>query len=273
MTASRILKSIGGKRRDIFLATNLEPYKLLSSKKRNLGIQWIVNGLTNTGLGDFRPEDMDGLLGPVFNYLFRLDSNLLDKVNQARSILGLEGNPYVGVHVRTGFAGAKFQEPDKNPKLVRQQHSWEEILECAVRTADRLLGNDSLIFLACDSIMVKDIAHRRYGQRIRTIHNKLMQMSSHFDHVDGFDLAGSHNYALVHTCRQWVCNVSRTNVLTFRSQDFIIYRYMDFIAASTLQKRHCCFDTSMVTTVALQLVPSSVHGSNVHERNQESCYL
>ena len=174
--ASKILKSVGGKRRDIYLASNLEPYKLLSSKKRNLGIQWIVNGLKNTGLGDFRPEDMDGLLGPVFNYLFRLDSNLLDKVNQARSILGLEGNPYVGVHVRTGFAGAKFQEPDKNPKLVRQQHSWEEILECAVRTADRLLGNDSLIFLACDSIKVKDIAQKRYGQRIRTLHKKLMHV-------------------------------------------------------------------------------------------------
>ena len=39
-------------------------------------------------------------------------------------------------------------------------------------------------------------------------------------------------------------------------------------------KQHCCFDTSMVTTVALQLVPSSVHGSNVHGRNyQVSCYL
>ena len=174
--ASKIFKSIGDEQQDIFLSTNLEPYKLLSSKKRNLGIQWIVNGLTNTGLGNFRPEDMDGLLGPVFNYLFRLDSNLLDKVNQARSILGLEGNPYVGVHVRTGFAGAKFQEPDANPKLVRDQHSWEKILECGVRTADRLLGNDSLIFLACDSIMVKDIAHRRYGQRIRTIHNKLMHV-------------------------------------------------------------------------------------------------
>ena len=42
----------------------------------------------------------------------------------------------------------------------------------------------------------------------------------------------------------------------------------------TLQKQRCCFDTSMVTTVALQLVPSSVHDSNVHGRNyQVSCYL
>ena len=37
---------------------------------------------------------------------------------------------------------------------------------------------------------------------------------------------------------------------------------------------NCCVDKSMVTTDALQLGSSSVHDSNVHERNyQVSCYL
>ena len=45
---------------------------------------------------------------------------------------------------------------------------------------------------------------------------------------------------------------------------YTLEQHMNLVA---LQKQHCYFDTSMVTTVALQLGPSSVHGGNVHGRN------
>ena len=179
--AFKILMSIGENQTNIFLTTNMEPSRLLtdtwSSKTK-----WIPNGLQKTGLGDFSSEELDELQGQVFSYLFTLDHKLLDEVQHARSVIGLEDTRYVGVHVRTGFVGTEVQEVNYHPKLIRNQDNWEKILKCAVNTADRLLGNDSLIFLACDSNMVKDLAHRRYGHRIRTLNNTLMHVDELPEH-------------------------------------------------------------------------------------------
>ena len=173
--ASKLLMSIREEKQDIFLATNMEPSRLLNETWSSR-ITWIRNGLRKAGLGRFSPEELDELQGQVFNYLFTLDRNLLDEVRHARSVIGLRGTRYVGVHVRTGFAGSKFHETSYHPKLVRNHDNWEKILKCAVSTADRLLGNKSLIFLACDSNLVKDLAHRRYGHRFRTLNSILMHV-------------------------------------------------------------------------------------------------
>ena len=173
--AFEMLKSIGEEQQDIFLSTNMEPHKLLTERWSS-GMKWIFNGLQEGGLGDFTPEDLDELQGLVFKYLFTLDCGLLDDVQHARRALGLERIHYAGVHVRTGFAGTKLQEKNWHPKLIRHQDNWEKILEFAVWTANTLLGNDSLIFLACDSNLVKDLARKRFGHRIRTLNNLLMHV-------------------------------------------------------------------------------------------------
>ena len=171
--ATKILRSIGGGKQNVFLATNLEPHKLLTEKWVS-DAKWVHDGLKEAGLGDLSPEDVDKLQGLVFHYLFTLSHNLLDKVQHARSVLGLEGTRYVAVHVRTGFYGTKHEESEQHSKLIRLHDKWEKILQCAVRTADTFLGRESPIFLACDSNAVKEIARRRYGHRVRTLNTTLM---------------------------------------------------------------------------------------------------
>ena len=47
---------------------------------------------------------LDLLSGELFRYLFRFKRNVVDKVDEIQGQLGINNQPYLAVHVRTGFA-------------------------------------------------------------------------------------------------------------------------------------------------------------------------
>jgi len=159
----------------VIFATNLEPNALMNDTKR-AGQNWIANGLKQFGLDFLSPEELDGIGGIVFRYLFQITSKLLFELSIARGILGLEGQNYTGVHIRTGFAGSPLQEYVDHPKLIRKTEEWEDILKCAVTTADQWLSPSSLIFLATDSYLVKHLAVTKYGSRFHSLENTLVHL-------------------------------------------------------------------------------------------------
>lgn len=168
---------IGSNLTHVVLSTNLEPSSLLDSE-RSGNQNWIRAGLSWSGLSHLTPTDLDDTVGVIFRYLFTLRSELWAEVQSAKAALGLlPPVPYVALHLRTGFAGMEHHaELVRHPKLEHNVSVWHSDLECAMRTADTYLGNDSVVFLATDSNLVKDLALARYGARIRTLRNSLVHL-------------------------------------------------------------------------------------------------
>ena len=161
----------------ILLASNMEPSSLMNSTK-TASLQWIKQGVRTLGLAELSKRDVDGLVGLVFRYLFKFSEELGQEVDSARSVLGLAGKTYVGVHVRTGFAGSIQQESVRHPKLYRMPYQWDKILTCAHSYATKQLGNKSLLFLATDSNLVKNktLDTHKYHGRIRTLYNSVIHL-------------------------------------------------------------------------------------------------
>ena len=102
---------------------------------------------------------------------------MLKEMCAAMQVLGLGSSPYVALHVRTGFAGMPYEEQVNHPKLVKDESNWILALHCAVKMADNLSGNNlTNIFLATDSTLVKKMASKGYGTRVRTLNNHLLHV-------------------------------------------------------------------------------------------------
>ena len=175
------LNMLDGNTTHVSLATNLKP-SALKNRTKNMDQQWIIRGLRRYGLAHLSPQEVNNLVGIVFRYLFQLTDELKAEVDMAHRELGLENQKYVGVHLRTGFAGSSLQEPSKHPKLIKNRQDWETVLECAVNTSRKLLESSGLIFLATDSTVVKHIATNKYGSQFRTLDHTLI----HLDRMDKF---------------------------------------------------------------------------------------
>ena len=165
--AKKVIEYINGPHKVVYFSTNLEPSALMNRNK-SFGIQWISRGLQAIGLANYTVRELDGLVGLVFRYLFVLDLGLVAKLRAVKQHLGLDGVRYVGVHIRTGFVGMVHQEDSNHPKLLHLRGEWEAVLDCAVAMAARHLGNGGLLFLASDSVLVKQMASVKYGSRVRT---------------------------------------------------------------------------------------------------------
>ncbi len=157
------------------LGTNMEPSSLLSRNK-TADQPWIASGMEDAGLADLSPEDIDGIVGIIFRYLFRFSEDLMAEVAVAQQVLGLGSLTYTGVHVRTGFAGTTSQESVDHPKLIRYPWQWDRVLQCAAITADEHVDENSLIFLATDSPLVKHMALSAHGSRLRTLDNSVLHL-------------------------------------------------------------------------------------------------
>lgn len=165
--AKKIIEYMNGPHKVIYFSTNLEPSSLINSNK-SFGIQWISHGLQVVGLANYTSRELDELVGLVFRYLFVFDQRLVTKLRSVKAHLGLEGVLYVGIHIRTGFVGTAHQEDSDHPKLLHLKSQWETVLDCAIAVAARNLGDDGLLFLASDSVLVKEMASLKYGSRVRT---------------------------------------------------------------------------------------------------------
>lgn len=176
------LDAIGGETQWLLLETNMEPSSLLNNTK-TASLEWIKQGMDALGLAKLSPEDVDSLVGLVFRYLFKFTEQLLVELGTARKALGLDNQPYVGVHVRTGFAGSIKQESVDHPKLFRSMWQWDKTLSCAHKYTTKELGSSSFLFLATDSYLVKmKTLDDRYRHQFRSLDNTVV----HLDKIDKF---------------------------------------------------------------------------------------
>ena len=168
------LEAIYGAWNWILLETNMEPSSLVDVTKTT-SLEWIEQGMAGLGLHKLPPEDIDNIVGLVFRYMFRFSQEILQEAANAKQVLGLQHAAYVGVHVRTGFAGSVHQESVKHPKLYRKSRKWENTLTCAYNHATEQLGAKSLLFLAADSNLVKSKSHKFKG-RYRCLDNSVVHL-------------------------------------------------------------------------------------------------
>ena len=188
------LDIIKGQQQWVQLASNMEPSSLTNSAKTAYA-EWIKQGMTSLGLAALPSDDIDGLVGLVFRYLFKFSDDLLSEVVSARRVLGLNDQEYIGVHVRTGFAGSALQENVNHPKLLRRVRDWEQMLSCAHRIATEKLGSHSLLFLATDSYLVKNLSlnMQRYHGQFRTLDNSVVhldKLEKHPHDIKYFEIEG-----------------------------------------------------------------------------------
>ena len=169
------LDIIAGKERIVTMVTNLE-VSLISQTSR-VSYPWLAKGYKSIGLSHLSGHELDDIVGIVFRYLFQFENKVLHEFSRAKEALKLTGHVFIGIHLRTGFVGVKqVNDFMAHKKLLKNKYFWKAALQCAVSTADKYLGNDSLIFLATDSYMVKDIAVKTWGARFRSLNNYLIHM-------------------------------------------------------------------------------------------------
>ena len=162
----------------VALHTNLELELInkVSSKP-----QWLIDGLKRTGLDTLTTEEINDVFGIAFRYLFQIKGDVIPRLNVISS-MGLDGQKYVAVHVRTGFVGSNLEKSESanQRKCIRQKDQWEQMLNCAISVANSNSGHNSSIFLATDSKLVKDLARQMYGSRFMTLDTIL----THVDRID-----------------------------------------------------------------------------------------
>ena len=171
----KYLKIISGKKQYVVMVTNMEVSLISNLSKANQ--VWLREGFDLAGLSQLSNHELDDILGLVFRYLFKLDKQLLKEVSKAKKKLGLTDQRYVGLHIRSGFFKMKSGQEGSHPKLLVGENNWKTALQCAVSTANKFIGNESLIFLATDSNFVKEMASKLHGPRFRTLQQNI-------DHVD-----------------------------------------------------------------------------------------
>ena len=120
------------------------------------------------------------LSGELLRYLFHFKRSVVDGVDQVQKQLGLDaGNPYLAVHMRTGFLGMKQEESGhfNSDKIYRSPEDWERTLTCSVSLSNKLFGSKSVIFLATDSEKVKELAMEKYSERFVMINVTLQHVA------------------------------------------------------------------------------------------------
>ena len=142
--------------------------------------QWLIDGLKRTGLNTLTNREFNQLLGTAIRYLFVFRDDVIPKVNDAKHSMGLDGQKYVAVHVRTGFVGSTLVKHERARKCIRKKEQWEQMLDCAVSVANSNSGPNNSIVLATDSKLVKDLAAKKFGSRFKTLDVVL----THVDSID-----------------------------------------------------------------------------------------
>ena len=169
------LDVMAGKEKIVTMVTNME-VSLISQSSR-ASYPWLAKGYESIGLSHLSGHELDDIAGIVFRYLFQFEKNVLHEFSRAKEALKLTGHVFTGIHLRTGFIGVKqVNDFTIHKKLLKGENLWKAALQCAINTADKHLGNDSLIFLATDSYVVKDIAVKTWGARFRSLNNYLIHM-------------------------------------------------------------------------------------------------
>ena len=173
-----VLQAMVGRRPWIALQSNMFPSSLVYGRVP-VSMDWIKQGMDTLGLNKLSQFEINEVMGLAFRYLFTFSKEIVAETDEARRILGLVNQAYVGVHLRTGFEGSKSHEENNHPKLIKDRWQWEATLNCAYTHATDRLGKNALLFLATDSALVKAMALQKYKDRVRSLNNSVI-------HIDDF---------------------------------------------------------------------------------------
>ncbi|KAL5516581.1 hypothetical protein EMCRGX_G001956, partial [Ephydatia muelleri] len=169
----------------------------------------------------------------IFHYLFTFRNDLLTQVEQMKTALQLNTQPYLAVHLRTGFVGSPHVESFKarqwqfkNWKLF-DESVWPCILSHSINLADRLIGSNAPIYVATDSTVARDWATNLYGSRIRSstlVPTHFAQGDKNADDVsswvDFLILGGSR--AMVHGDSSYATNAAFLRPIPIAMQSWIM---------------------------------------------------
>ena len=155
--------------------SNMNPSTLANDSKI-VAFKWVKEGMSALHLDKLSVHDLDiYLIGLAFRYLFRFSPYLMQEVEAARRVLGLQGLSYVGLHVRTGFVGAQEYER-YHPKLFKKPWQWKDSVACAHRYTNQQFPNGAPIFIATDSQQVKVMVWPGYSGEIRCLNNSVLHL-------------------------------------------------------------------------------------------------
>lgn len=121
-------------------------------------------------LSSYDPSEYHCLQSVLHQFLFKVSRNVVKATSTALENLNLHPQRFVSVHIRTGFMSTFLGDwTFKSSRFARTKTSWRRMLEFALETADKSLGNGSLVLVSSDDQEPKNWATRTYGSRIRTL--------------------------------------------------------------------------------------------------------
>ena len=134
-------------------------------------------GITTLLIENSTRMPLEVFSGELLRYLFLFDSRVVEKVNQIQQQLGILNEPYLAIHIRTGFLGMEQDEGRRfnSRKAFRNSTDWEKTIRCSIQLADHLFGPESPIYLATDSNLVKKLALSKYDRRRIKMVNLILQ--------------------------------------------------------------------------------------------------
>ena len=166
------------------------------------GIRKLIEDISQSALGQNLPllrvllslsqkQNLHCLLSILHQYLFQVPQQVVREATSALAMLNLHPQNFVSVHIRTGFMnswlGEIFLSWDfyDGVRFPRTQASWRGMIDCALRIADSVLGNHSLLLVSSDDQEPKDWAVATYGARIRILDNHPVHVSPPLLRVPG----------------------------------------------------------------------------------------
>ena len=158
------------------------------------GIRGLIEDSSRSSLGQNSPlsrvllsllqkQYLHCLLSILHQYLFQVPQQVVREAASALAMLNLHPQNFVSVHIRTGFMNSWLGEIllkksfFNGARFARTQVSWRGMIDCALRIADSVLGNHSLLLVSSDDQEPKDWAVATYGARIRIWDNYPVHVS------------------------------------------------------------------------------------------------
>lgn len=133
----------------------------------------IASRLNKIGFRNLLPKSsklpMTFINGKLLRYLFTFPAEVIATVDSIQESLGISTQPYLAVHMRTGFFGTAQQEVGhfNSHKIFRDKQDWLSSLLCATKLATHELGSIAPVYLATDSYLVKNLAETQFSPQVK----------------------------------------------------------------------------------------------------------
>lgn len=107
----------------------------------------------------------------TFTYLFRFPDDLVKIAEQYQKKLGIYGQDYLSLHMRTGFMGTSEQERfitryiNSGWKFFYHKWEWHCFIKHAIAVRNEVLGQDKYIYMSTDSDIVRHMIDTIYADQ------------------------------------------------------------------------------------------------------------